>query len=126
MKEMILGVLSVGMVSCYFTSAFYCVVNLWFNYSVIHPDLRKAFISYSVAVVSMFFCGINWIENADYMKVPLWQALGWGVIHVSMPLGYYYVNNFICKQSSIFKCDAIRNMVLSDLTLQGYVGRATA
>jgi vacuolar-type H+-ATPase subunit I/STV1 len=126
MKEIILGLLSIGMVTSYITSAFYCALNLWFNREVIDPIIKKAFQCFFIATIAMIICGFDWIVNADYMKIPMWQALGWGIIHITMPSGFFFINNWICQQSSIMKCDAIRNMVLSDLTLQGYVGRATA
>jgi vacuolar-type H+-ATPase subunit I/STV1 len=126
MKEMILGLLSIGMVTSYITSAFYCALNLWYNREVIDPIIKKAFQCFFIATIAMVICGFDWILNADYMKIPMWQALGWGIIHITMPSGFFLINDWICKQSSIIKCDAIRNKVLSDLTLQGYVGRATA
>lgn len=125
MKEIILGILSVGMVSCYITSGVYCGLNLWFNWSVINIWIKLSFAFYFIAVFSMLFCGTDWIINMDYMKVPTWQALGWGVMHVSVPLSLYCLNMYVCVQLSIIKCDTIRDRVLSKLkiekTLQGYV-----
>lgn len=125
MKEIFLGLLSVGMVTSYITSAFYCGLNLWFNQEVIDPIIKKAFQFYFIATIAMIICGFDWINHSDYMKIPTWQALGWGVIHITMPSGFFLINNWICQQSSIMKCNAIRDKILRDLkvdSLHGYVG----
>lgn len=122
MTEVILGLLSIGMVTCYITSAVYCGLNLWFNHAVIDPIIKKAFYLYFIATIAMIICGSDWITNMDYMKIPLWQALGWGVIHVTMPTGFFLINEYICKKSSIIKCETIKNKIFSEITLQDYVG----
>lgn len=122
MKEIILGLLSIGMVSCYITSAFYCGLNLWYNKDVIDQTLKNAFFCYFIATIAMIICGSDWIINSDYMKIPTWQALGWGIMHVTVPTGFFFINNWICEKSSIIKCDTIRDRVLHKNTLQDYVG----
>jgi hypothetical protein len=126
MKEIFLGLLSIGMVSCYITSAIYCGLNLWFNRSVIDPILKKAFECFFIATFAMIICGYDWIVNMDYMKIPTWQALGWGVIHISMPTGFILLNDYICQYLSLMKCDVIRekvsNMFAIKNTLHTYVG----
>ena len=125
MKEIILGLLSIGMVTSYITVGMYCGLNLWFNYTVINFWIKLSFAFYFIAVCVMLFCGTDWIVNMNYMKVPTWQALGWGVMHVSLPLSSYCLNMYVCQQSSIIKCDTIREKILRDLkaeSLQGYVG----
>lgn len=126
MIEIFLGLLSIGMVTSYITVAVYCGLNLWYNYSIIRPHTRASFMCFFIAVFVMLFCGTNWIVNMDYMKVPLWQALGWGVMHFSLPCSLYYSNLDVCEQSSIMKCNAIRDKVINffkiDNPLQGYVG----
>jgi hypothetical protein len=121
MKELILGLLSIGMVTCYITSAMYCILNLWFNYAVIDKTIRKAFYLFFIATLSMVVCGYDWITNEDYMKIPTWQALGWGIIHVTMPTGFFMINEWICQKSSVVKCDMIKNIIF-EKTLQEYVG----
>jgi vacuolar-type H+-ATPase subunit I/STV1 len=125
-KEVILGLLSIGMVSCYIASAFYCAINLWYNKDVIDPIIKQSFVFFFVATIAMVICGYDWIVNADYMKIPTWQALGWGIIHVSMPSGFFMINEWICQKSSIIKCEAIKQKVIAELkitnTLQGHVG----
>lgn len=126
MKEIILGLLSIGMVTCYITSAVYCALNLWYNHSVIDDIIKKAFYCYFIASLLMIICGSDWIIHSDYMKVPTWQALGWGIMHITIPCGFFFINEWICEKSSIMKCDTIRDKVLSNLkiekTLQCYVG----
>ena len=125
MKEIILGLLSIGMVTSYITSAVYCGLNLWYNHSVIDDIIKKAFSFYFIATAAMVICGTDWIIHSDYMKIPTWQALGWGIVHITMPSGYFLINEWICQKSSIIKCDAIREIILRDLkaeSLQGYVG----
>jgi hypothetical protein len=114
MKELILGMLSIGMVSCYVASSAYCGLNLWFNHAIIDSDKRSALIFFLAASVVMVVCGTNWIINSDYMKIPTWQALGWGIMHVCLPLSSFYTNNSICKRSSLIKCDAIRDKILNE------------
>ena len=125
MKEIILGLLSVGMVTSYVTSAFYCGLNMWYNHSVIDDIIKKSFYCYFIASLSMIICGSDWIIHSDYMKVPTWQALGWGIMHITIPYGFFFINEWICEKSSIIKCDTIWEKVLSNLriekTLQGYV-----
>jgi hypothetical protein len=118
MKEIILGLLSIGMVSCYITSAVYCGLNLWFNREVIDPIIKKAFECYFIAVIAMIICGSNSIVNMDYMKIPTWQALGWGVIHITMPSGFFLINDWICKYSSVMKCEMIRDKFVNALRLK--------
>jgi hypothetical protein len=118
MKEIILGLLSVGMVTCYIASAVYCILNLWYNSNVIDDIIKKAFFLYFTATISMIVCGTDWIIHSDYMKVPTWQALGWGVIHVCMPYGFLLINEWICQKSSTVKCDAIQQAVLNNLTIK--------
>lgn len=126
MKDIILGLLSIGMVTCYVTSAFYCALNLWFNREVINPIINKAFYCYFIATIAMIICGFDWIIHSDYMKIPTWQALGWGIIHISMPTGFFMFNNYLCEQSSILKCDFIRDKILNNFKiikpLHNYVG----
>jgi len=98
---------------------------LWYNQSVIDPMIRKTFYLYFVATFFAVICGYDWIVNSDYMKVPIWQALGWGVIHVTMPFGYFMINNWICQRSSVIKCDAIKEKILSEISLQEYVGKVS-
>lgn len=126
MIEIFLGLLSVGMVTSYITVAAYCGLNLWYNHSVMHQYQKKSFAGFFIAVSAMMFCGTNWIVNMDYMKVPLWQALGWGIMHFSLPYSLYCINLHVCEHSSIMKCNAIRDKVINffkiDNPLQGYVG----
>jgi len=114
MKELILGMLSIGMVSCYVASAVYCGLNLWFNRTVIDSLIKTAFELYFIATIAMIICGTDWIIHSDYMKIPTWQALGWGVIHVTIPTGFFLINKWICKYSSAIKCDMIRDKILSE------------
>jgi hypothetical protein len=123
MIEIVLGLLSVGMIACYITSAVYCALNLWYNKAVIDPMIKKAFYLYFVATFFAVICGYDWITNSDYMKVPIWQALGWGVVHVTMPSGFFMFNNWICQRSSVIKCDTIKEKILSEISLQEYVGK---
>lgn len=122
MKEIILGLLSIGMVSCYITSAFYSALNLWYNHQVIDKIIKQAFYCYFIATIAMIICGLDWIIHTDYMKIPTWQAIGWGIMHVTIPTGFFLINDWICEKSSIIKCDAIRNRILYKNALQDYVG----
>lgn len=123
MKEIILGLLSIGMVSCYVTSAFYCLLNLWYNKQVIDDIIKKSFFCYFIATIAMIICGTDWIVHTDYMKIPTWQALGWGIMHITIPTGFFLINEWICQKSSIVKCDAIKNIIFNKNSLQGYVGK---
>ena len=111
MTEIFLGIFSVGMITCYITSAVYSGLNIWFNYSVINKNLLIAFTFYFISTASMIVCGTDWIINEDYMKVPVWQAIGWGIMHVCMPMGYLVINNDLCEKASVIKCDAIKHKI---------------
>ena len=114
MKEIILGMLSVGMVSCYIASSAYCGLNLWFNHAVIDSDKRNALVFFLAASAVMVVCGTNWIVNSNYMKIDTWEALGWGMMHVFIPVSAFYTNNSICKSSSLIKCDTIRDKIINE------------
>lgn len=118
MKEIFLGLLSIGMVTSYITSAFYCGLNLWYNKDVIHPLIKQAFLFYFVATIAMIICGTDWIIHRDYMKIPTWQALGWGIMHITMPTGFYLINSWICETSSIMKCNMIRDKFFDSIKIE--------
>jgi hypothetical protein len=119
MTEVFLGIFSVCMITCYITSAIYSGLNIWFNYAVINKNFLKAFAFYFISTILMIFCGTDWIVNEDYLKVPVWKAISWGIIHICMSLGYLTINNELCEVASTIKCDVIKAKI--ENILQNYI-----
>ena len=75
MIEIVLGLLSVGMVTCYVTSAVYCALNLWYNKSVIDPMIRKAFYLSFVATFFIVIFMHNKIERPQLEGRDNWRQI---------------------------------------------------
>lgn len=112
LKEIFFTLLSIGLI-CWYSMAFFITgANLFFNRDVITDHIKATLMAYLIGASFALVAGSDWLIHSDFMKVAGWQALFWGITHISLPYGIYRLNLDICEKAKL-NCQEIRSGILS-------------